>query len=102
MGNSYLKKGDFTKALESFKVAFSLSPKNTIISNSVGFLHYKMGNLSASKEAFEYSLSIDKNNGIAKDKISEILCINGDFHKGLKMYYEVNGKITFTDKVEIK
>ena len=102
MGNSYLKKGDFTKALESFKVAFSLSPKNTIISNSVGFLHYKMGNLSASKEAFEYSLSIDKNNGIAKDKISEILCINGDFHNGLKMYYEVNGKITFTDKVEIK
>ena len=102
MGNSYLKKGDFTKALESFKIAFSLSPKNTMISNSVGFLHYKMGNLSASKEAFEYSLSIDKNNGIAKDKISEILCITGDYHNGLRMYYEVNGKITFTDKVEIK
>ena len=101
MGNSYLKKRDFTNALENFKVAFSLSPKNTITTNSVGNLHYEMGNLSSSLEAFEYSLSIDSNNEFAKEKISEILCLSGDFHKGLNMFYEINGKITFTDKVEI-
>ena len=61
-----------------------------------------MGNLSASKEAFEFSLSIDKNNGLAKGKISEILCLSGDYYNGLKMYYGVNGKIVFTDKIEIK
>mgnify|MGYP003682934663 CR=1 FL=1 len=67
----------------------------------MGNLHYEMGNLSSSLEAFEYSLSIDNNNEFAKEKISEILCLNGDFHKGLSIYYEINGKITFTDKVEI-
>ena len=88
--------------MENFKVAFSLSPKNTIISNSVGTLHYEMGNMTASMEAFEYSLSIDNDNDYAKKKIIEILCLSGDFHKGLKMHYELNGKITFTDKVEIE
>ena len=60
-----------------------------------------MGNLSSSLEAFEYSLGIDNNNEFAKEKISEISCLNGDFHKGLSIYYEINGKITFADKVEI-
>ena len=54
-----------------------------------------MGNLLLPMEAFEYSLSIDNNNDYAKEKISEILCLSGDFHKGLKMYYELNGKIYF-------
>ena len=39
---------------------------------------------------------------MAKGKISEILCLSGDYYNGLKMYYGVNGKIVFTDKIEIK
>ena len=101
MGNVYFEKNDFHDALECFKIAFALSPNNCIISNSVGFLHYKMKNFTASKAAFEFTLSIDKNNEPAKRKLSDILRLNGDYLSGLRLYYDTTGKIIFTDKEKV-
>jgi hypothetical protein len=61
-----------------------------------------MGNLNASKEAFEFSLTIDENNDSAKTKLSDILRLQGDYKKGLELYYETTGKITFSDKIIFK
>ena len=102
MGNSQVKKGNFEGALENFRTAFSLSPQNYIISNSVGMLHLEMKNYAEAKEAFQFSLNLDKNNKVAIEKMSDILKYSGDYIRGLKMAYEITGKISFTDKVEIK
>ena len=78
-----------------FKIFFSIHGDTELHSAKMrfGFL------LKCRSQAF---LSLDKNNKVAIEKISDILKFSGDYIGGLKMAYEITGKISFTDKVEIK
>ena len=92
LGASQLKLESFDNALESYKKALDLSPRNPSIYNYKGYANYKLGNFSEAINDFNNAIDLDPNNaasyynrGMAYLKTAEKSKACADFHKSCKL-----------------
>lgn len=94
LGNLFIHKQMFKEAMQQFQIAFTKNQIDPRISNSVGMLQRKFNDNVNAKKAFEYTLSIDKNNDFAIRQLSIIERILGNYKVGLELLYKLTGKIS--------
>ena len=64
-------------------------------------LNIALGNYNDAKKAFEYTLTLDKDNYLALDQIGDIFLLIGDYQNGLSYKYKASGRIIFSNKIEV-
>ena len=101
LANAFLQKKMYPSAQESLKKAFNLLPSDSRISNTAGMLNIALGNYNDAKNAFEYTLTLDKDNYLALDQIGDIFLLMGDYQNGLSYKYKASGRIIFSNKIEV-
>lgn len=92
LGATQLKQETFDLALESYKKALELSPRNTSIYNYKGYANYKLGFFNDAINDYNSAIDLDPNNassyynrGMAFLKSSEKSKACLDFHKSCKL-----------------
>jgi len=92
LGASQIKLESFDLALDNYKKALDLSPRNPSIFNYKGYANYKLGNFSEAINDFNNAIDLDPNNaasyynrGMAYLKTAEKSKACADFHKSCKL-----------------
>jgi len=97
LGATQLKQETFDLALESYKKALELSPRNTSIYNYKGYANYKLGFFADAINDYNNAIDLDPNNassyynrGMAYLKSSQKSKACLDFHKSCQLQ-NING-----------
>jgi tetratricopeptide (TPR) repeat protein len=83
-GQAFYKEKRYKEALEEFKTASNLEPRNALAANNVGFIHYRMGNFEQALLWYEKTTVLDPRRAIAYANL-------GDLHYQLNHTEEARG-----------
>ena len=96
LGVTLQLKGKFNEALDSFKKALELKPKNLGTINHIAECYERIKSFDDAKKYYNKAIEIDQNNKIALKGLSRIL-IKFGFHKqGLDYFQKSAGLIRFS------
>ncbi|HSF17725.1 MAG TPA: GWxTD domain-containing protein [Vicinamibacteria bacterium] len=72
LGFAFYLKGDFAKAASYLDRARQIRPPDTMLLNTLGDSHQRLGNLDRAREAFERSLELDPEQAAVKERLSSL------------------------------
>lgn len=81
-------KGDYHRALSSYKKSLSISPRNIQTLNNMGNLYRELGNYDAAEDCYRQSLQLDRKNFITINNIANIYLTKCQYEIAEKYYKE--------------
>jgi len=73
LGKFYFINGKYDKAIEEFKKAIELNPRNSETYYNLGLVYEAKNNIEEARKMYEKSVEIDPNNKLAKEHLEKIV-----------------------------
>jgi len=77
LGETYRRKGDLTNSINSLQQARQLLPENPVVAGTLAVTLDGAGRKQEAKAAYEQTLKLDPNNGIALNNLAFLIAENG-------------------------
>ena len=86
LGMMYLQKGETQRAQQRFSQALANAPENPAAWYSMGYFWEVMGNNAKAESYYKKAISLDPQNGNAKNNYGTFLCHTGRYQDGIKQF----------------
>ncbi len=86
LGMMYLQKGETQRAQQRFSQALANAPENSASWYSMGYFWEVMGDNAKAEPYYKKAISVDPQNGNAKNNYGTFLCHTGRYQEGIKQF----------------
>jgi tetratricopeptide (TPR) repeat protein len=97
IGNSYINKGDYDQAIESYEKAIELNPKDALAYRNMGIGYKNKGNYDQAIASYEKAIELNPKYALAYHNMGISYAKKGEYDKAISSYkkaIELNPKYT--------